>query len=328
MKILSLKSVLLYQLGDILFSDDKTNSICFIDFLHDLAKSSSETSLSERKESASWRKIPIKKKRHRSQNASRSLYILALPQTPTAFSQGAVGTNPSDPFQAVVNRLNHARSNLKLKLINKQALCSAQTLPIEARLWLEFEIETQKPGWIAFNLSEKGLNIWLHRLCKQSVWSTPSQPTAIKPAVVDSSTHQLLWQVQYTHACCTRLLARDCIANPSSSASKQIHRFWPDDDAARSLVHTLMDTADALFWIPYQWPAQQYLLLLKRAAPLCQAFEHFHRVCLCESWQPYAELKEEAIALETHPQHLIVATRNILKVLLQERLGEIAPEKL
>ena len=334
MKILSLKSVLLYQLGRILLCDIETDSLCFTDFLHDLAKSSRRASSSRNQKSINWRKIPIEKKSSRRQNIPRFLYVSALPQTLTASSSVTVGANPSAIFQAAVNRLNHARSNLKSKLTDKQTLYSSQTLPIETQLWLAFEIETQKSGWLAFELSEKGLDIWLHHLCKQpSQSSSIAGSTSLKPATLETSTHQLLWQVQYTHACCARLLARADTANPALDSAENMHReyrqseLW-QNEAVRSLVHTLMDTADALFWIPYQWPTQQYLLLLKRATPLCQSFEHFYRACLCESWQPYAELEEGAIAHKTHSQHLIIATKNILKVLLEEHLGEVAPEKL
>lgn len=330
MEILSLKSVLLYQLGKALVCDSDTNAICFTDFLRKPGKSASDARSVASKEILDWREIPLTKK----QQTPQILYVSPLPQTLVAFGQAIAGADPSAPMQAIANRLDQSHSNLELNRTNEQTLCLDQRLSIEAQLWLEFKIETQKPGWIAFCLSEKGLNRWLQHLqtqplstAKTSATVQSAQPLVAPPAAIDLPIVEMLWQAQYTYACCARLLKREHTAKhhlsaPNSQRQRQRHA------AERSLVHNLVDTADSLFWIPYRWPTQQYLLLLKRVMPLCQSFERFYSVRLCESEGPYAVLNSQEVAERSLHWSLVSATKNILKVLLEVHLGESAPEQL
>jgi len=343
-KILSLKSVLLYQLDRTLVCDFESNVNCFTNFLRKAEKGTRGTCSAGSKETFGWRKIPLQRK----QKTSQILYVSPLPQALSSLGQVNAGADPSPPMQTIINRLNQSHSNLELKRTNKQTLCPDQTLFIESQLWLEFKIETQKPGWIAFCLSEKGLNRWLRHLKTQpssdSRAATVASHRPQSPLALDAATTQMLWQTQYAHACCARLLRQSRVVDEKRAkgiaqcesvreSHSRAHRWNLQGPLQRSsadllLVHTLIDTADSLFWIPYQWPTQQYLLLLKGVMPLCQAFERFYRVCLCGSVQYYGVLNSQEIAERSHQQTLINATKNILKVLLEDHLGEQAPDHL
>ncbi len=330
MKILSLKSVLLYRVGRTLVCDSEANVICFTDFLQKPGKDDSGGRSGGNKKILNWREIPLRKK----QKTSQILYVSPLPQTLVACDLVTAGSDPSAPMRAIANRLNQSHSNLRLKRTNEQTLCPDQTLSIEAQLWLEFEIETKTPGWIAFDLSEKGLDLWLQHLqtqpisaSKTNIASQNRQSLAASPAVIDVPIVEMLWQAQYTYACCARLLEKECAAQHHRSGSSCL-RQRQRHETKQALIHALVDMADSLFWIPYRWPAQQYLLLLKHAMPLCHAFERFHGVCLCESKRPYADLNSQEVAERSLSWSLISATKNILKVLLEVHLGEFAPDQL
>ena len=423
-KTLSLKSVLLYQLGRALLSDSKADEVCFFDFLHAVSKENSVTCSASNKKIVDWCKIPLKEKRQKSKNTSQILYISALPQAMSAFERVEARQNSADFSQVIANRLNQSRFQLKEKLANEQSRCSSYLLSIEAQLWLEFEIETQKSGCITFCLSPQGLGQWLQHLQpRPSAAAPPDAITSPADALVSSATQpekfstlkqfskketarekesvkeaapfqlgqypvnhylvehrpvehrpvehrsvehypiehhpkqgaaqrewttRLLWQAQYTYACCARI-EREYIAkgNAERLALQEDadclnagHRFeqmdceyWQNEyaqstPAVHLLVCTLVNTSDSLFWIPYRWPTQQYLLLLERASLLCQAFEQFYRVCLCGSQHPYVASKTPAIAHRLPHQILIRATKTTLKCLLQEHLGEKAPEHI
>ena len=411
-KILSLKSVLLYQLGRALLCDSKADEVSFLNFLDLAANEARAVYTTDNKRIVDWCKIPLRKRQQKPQKASQILYISALPKAMPILGQAKAGADPSALSQAFVNRLNQSRSNLKAKLINNQMFCSQQTLSVDAQLWLEFEIETQKAGWLTFCLPNQSIDRWLQHLRSQSLNQSQTndatypfvssatqpqyglQPFATKAGpsnqlasyptkgvVSDDSTALLLWQAQYAHACCARLerdyldkdyldkakIDRAKLDRPKldranfakaldratrNATSRERPLLWDVDRiskqvcgesyqdkpcqnepcqpplAAHLLVRTLVDTSDSLFWIPYRWPTQQYLLLLKLVKPLCQAFEQFYRVCLCGSQQPYVETKPSATEYKMQQQILVSATKNVLKCLLEEYLGEKAPEQI
>ena len=153
-----------------------------------------------------------------------------------AFDSAVAGADPSAFAEAIANRLklNQSCLNLKLKQTNEQTICLDQARSIEAQLWLEFEIEPQPPSWIAFCLSEKGLDRWLQHLQTQPPPSNTTQTIATghssqslvaPPAAIDVHTVEMLWQAQYTYACCARLL-RKCAASsaPTPAPAAKLRR--------------------------------------------------------------------------------------------------------
>ena len=326
-KVPSLKHVLLNQLEKALSRNYEDNDVCFTDFSQKQNNTSDAIQATEdetdrlidRFQSTNPPQIPL----HKKQNIAPVLYTSALPQRWAASGYPSVSKTPSEASEKLVAILEQARSSLS----------SSQRLSIEAQLWLEFQIETHRPGWIAFRLTPAGVNQWLTYLSKASpaplferAKRTPQIPTVGCSGLSTQPLAELLWQAQYTHACCCRLL-------------RQVQPPWPQpekEDAKSSfhtlqeqrLLHALVNTADDLFWIPYRWPTQQYLLLLKSSAPLCQAFERFCRTGFNSLAQQSAIHHSQVEPTRSRFFILILATQNLLKVLLEEHLGEPAPERL
>ncbi|NJM98604.1 MAG: hypothetical protein HC800_16895 [Phormidesmis sp. RL_2_1] len=161
----------------------------------------------------------------------------------------------------------------------------------------------------------------------------------------------MLWNIQYTHArCCELRLLWDesqssrCQSLGGESVG-QAHRSpssvaaplpWLDAEhqlrghniQSMQLIQALMATADDMLWIPYQWPSQQYYLLLRRAIQLCQAFDSFYRACL----SGFSQIPSGAEAAETLKFQawfgLVVATEKILKALLESCFHAESPQTL
>ena len=345
MEILSLKSVLLYQLGRSLLGEAKADAIRFNDFLYASTKSRSALDKPSMQKLLDWYEIPLQRKQQTLQSTSQVLYVSALPQAIASSSCTIRGAAASASWKEVVNRLNQSRYNSKAKLTSKQRFCSFPILSIETLLWLEFEIETQKAGWIAFNLTKKGIDKWLQTLClppSRPALRRRNRPTTNASQVerFDPSTAELLWQAQYTYTCCIQLESRQSPSINRALKEEPLEQtacdrsYHPatgpqhDHSAEVSLIRALIDTSDSLFWIPYRRPTQQYLLLLKRVSPLCRAFEHFRRACLSGFKPSEVASAAPAIAQQTQHARLIRATKNTLKVLLEEHLCEQAPKKL
>lgn len=360
MNILSLKSILLHQIGAALSCKYEENAISFTEFLQSLPGEVDPVFKTTAGQSIEWRKIPLQKK----QNVDAVLYTSALPQRLAAFGQTEAASAPSAIYHQLVNTLDQSRSNSKLKLIDRQRVNSPQTSLSTTKLWLDFEIETHKPGWIAFRLSPTGVVQWLG--CLQAIGSPDIElveSALASPALektgsklssnIDAQTVRMLWQAQYAYACCCRLLrsrqtaaglasadpliakAQACLlADWPGQATGQLSDKQPENRAAKQtlqeqgLLQALVSTADDLFWIPYRWPDQQYLLLLKRSALLCQAFEDFYRIHSRTFKGDGAIAHPQSKTQRSHQFALVCATRNVLKVLLQKHLGVRAPERL
>ncbi|MGC1309922.1 MAG: hypothetical protein WA885_22065 [Phormidesmis sp.] len=250
-------------------------------------------------------------------------------------------------------------------------------LALVTQLWREFKIETQRPGWVTFCLSEIGIAQWLSQIYeefrgdrKQSspasnlgaaesftpAFSSPLSSLTNPPKYKQSNSvdrdhqeHERIWQLQYSHACCCRLLAhwKTCCQPPSFAVNSveltQPTEFWLTNtgqlrlqhQAARQLIHVLIETADDMFWIPYRWPSQQYFLLLKRSTQLCQSFDLFCSTCLSGfSQMPGPASRKESQGASPKYQlfqarfGLVLVTKNMLKALLVAHFDAVAPESL
>ena len=341
-KVPSLKYVLLNQLEKALLQNYEENAVCFTDFLQKTsnvcnAVDASDEMLRDQYTSIDWRQLPLKKK----QNIVPILYTSALLQRLTALGFVTVNETPLAASEQFVRRLEQARAALKSKLLGEQSDSLQPPLSVEARLWLEFQIETHRPGWLAFRLTPAGVYQWLTHLSDSSPDASTGKAQMLQPRIsqdfdIERSNQQaveLLWQAQYTHACCCRLL-RQCPQQPLPDCEDENRSFqtfqarYSERFSGQSLLHTLVSTADDLFWIPYRWPTRQYLLLLKSVAPLCQSFERFCRTDFSGFTQHSSADSLQGEAMRSRSLTLIKATQKVLKVLLEERLGEIAPEQL
>ena len=357
----------MYGLQQALFSNHEADAVGFINFLqgdhaqpffpnqHKLPASLPNSLI--------WQKIPLQKKR----TADDVLYISAIPQLlVSSIHSMAVSGHSELPIKNLGEKSEKTLENISQQTIVRlekagfnQASCerdhnnavSLQHSPYCGnsllQLWAEFQIETHRPGWIAFRLSDRGIGLWLAQM--QDPFLSQAAIKSDLPTVSKQSARQknppqplraekILWQVQYTYARCCRLL---CLwqemqptagdLNPEFNSAVQLW-LTASASAGLSLVHSLIETTDDLFWIPYQSPSQQYFLLLERAAQLCQSFELFYARCLSGFGEPSQTFSQGSASANTRKFqadfYLLAVTKNVLKVLLSQYFNAIAPAEL
>ncbi len=369
---LPLKVVLLYGLNRFLFSNDEASIDSFIISSQNSDRLSASSgcqanpnpmpggsceSLSraafriDNKEPL-WQKIPLQKK----QTASSVLYVSALPQVLAKSSSSMQNQSLLSISKRVLNQLRESQ--------HYEPFCESNHNPcnfaMAAQLWSDFEIETQRLGWLSFCLSDVGIARWLQQsqtFCEKDyqlsqLLLNQSSLVPLSPSISSlfskgfdsieendscADIQTALWQVQHTHArCCglLRLWHEAQLVNSKSPQSAQL--AWLTESCqlrgntpqSWQLIQLLIETADDMFWIPYRWPLQQHILLLKRAGELCQAFDCFYRACL----GGFGQLSAAASAAERVRFQvwfgLVMATKNRLNVLLRHCLGEKAPTAL
>lgn len=366
MTILSLQATLLYWLHQALLGDCEEEWASFTIFLQ---VDSPQADLLGRYEPtisfltrSIWRNIPLQKK----QNVADVLYISAMPQRLLSKNDStllltllkSIKEPCTEISQQTVRRLKKNR----FQTINSERDHKGSDRTLLFQLWAEFQIETQRPGWISFRLSDRGICLWLDQLQRlfdndnltfsESLSTVPSTaaatpaiasfPAASLP-IASPETKQMLWQVQYTHARCCSLLRlwqqiqpEVAVPAPDCPAFGLSQLLGMAPSVSMTLIHGLIETVDDLFWIPYRWPSQQYFLLLKRAVQLCQSFEAFYAARLSGFGQlsaAFSTASSKACDLELIAEfqagfYLAIATKNILKVLLCRYLGAEAPAEL
>lgn len=372
--ILSLKGTLVCGLEQALFNDDEEGGSDFTEFLHsrcvrfsDLSQQRPDNLLpkpppslranpNESSEQQVFKRrirvelvpyIPLQKKR----NDVAVLYTSALPKQLLANQPFFQSQTFSDVNRHLVDRLQ--------KVMFEPMICerdhNATDISLISQIWNEFEIETHRPGWIGFRLSELGTGLWLMHCLNQydNGIDLHEKPYDIADLLRQRSP-ALLWQLQYTHArCCTLLrLWQQAIALPYALPHARHSRFTSlneqalDDRVLKArralaaspwlsanhhqaqLVHSLIEFADDMFWIPYRWPSKQYSLLLKRALTLCQALEQFYAACL--SGFPQVGQENAIASIRTFQAKfcLVQLTQKMLKTLLTQHLKVEAPVRL
>lgn len=357
----------MYGLQQALFSSCEVDTASFINFsrgYHTQPHSSHHRQpLIPLPKISIWRKIPLQKK----QTAGDVLYVSAIPQlllsNDNLISLSGYSAVPGENLgeksekdlenisQQAIDRLEKAGFNQTSRERDhkdddslQQSLCHGNLL---LQLWAEFQIETQRSGWIAFRLSNRGVGLWLAQMqspflsqnaIKYDLPHESKQPAEPKKPLQPLQTEKILWQMQYTYARCCRLLCLWQEMQPGTTSpnlefdSTALPWLSSSPSAGTSLIHSLIEITDDLFWIPYQSPSQQYLLFLKRAAQLCQAFELFYSRCLSGFGQLSQAFPQSSMtATESEFQanfYLVAVTKNALKVLLSQYLNADAPAYL
>ncbi len=296
-----------------------------------------------------WPKIPLQKK----QTARSVLYVSALPKVLAKSSLLMQNQSLLSISEWVFNQLRESQQH-QLSCEPDHNPCNLASV---AQLWSNFEIGTQRLGWLSFRLSEVGIAGWLqqsqtfcekdHQLSQLFLNQSPLAPLSysisslfskefdsIKKNDACADIHVSLWQIQHTHArCCglLRLWHEAQLINSEMSQSAPLpwltnsYQLRGNTPQSWQLIQLLIETADDMFWIPYRWPLRQHILLLKRASLLCQAFDCFHRTCL-GGFGRLSVTASEAERLRFQVWFgLVMATKNRLNVLLRNCLGEKAP---
>lgn len=254
----------------------------------------------------------------------------------------SLGLNSLNPTEIPVKRLDKnikicfsSAIALKLAAVEKQNAIELATdivkaWPVNSESANHFSLKVVPPGMIQFQLTDQGLAFWLQKLVQ-----TPLPQSA---AVTFDPVYQTFFSIQYSHArCCSllRLAERDRIITLSHAPEKTTPTIfclvdpnpipWCDQAGNLRLVHQaeyqlisqLLKTLDASCSCS---PQPQWDKLANR---LSQAFQDFYAQC-----RIWGEVKRETPELAQARLGLILITQSILRFILQEKLGVIAPLEL
>jgi len=354
MEVIALKSVLLYYLKHFIASQYEEEADSFIDFLQS-RKASSSLDLSVRQNKRlDWYEIPLRKQK----NNAGILYTTALPQLIRQDRRLQTDAGNCDlVFQEAMLDFTKKIQVFQLKPPIKDLLCTAKIRSTLSTLWKSFKIESERPGWISFRLSNQGIYTWINQLQSVShladsnhtlvienlMLKNISNDLALRPINKKPQEHArslsnyLIWQAQYTHArCCSLMRYCQVISTQQALLQKQqkhqstktnqtdplalLESIFCEEQPqpTRQLIQALVETTDDLFWLPERYPNKQTLLLLKRAEQLHIAFDRFHRA------NPLVPNASQLFPYLT----LVSSTRNLLKLLLECYLQVPAPEQL
>ena len=366
MTVLSLKQSLVQGLQQALLSNYEDEAVSFINFSYGYHTqpyaSGHRKPLVRLTNSPIWRKIPLQKKH----SAGDVLYISAVPQLlPSNSNLMSTSGYVEVPIEKLEKKSEEALANISQQTIERLKKVGFNRTNCErdhnggdalqqsfrcgnliCQLWAEFQIENHRPGWIAFRLSNRGIGLWLAQM-QSPFFSQEAMGSDLLPVSKQHArqktppqplqTEKILWQVQYTYACCCRLLCLWQEIQPAATSpdvfnlefgSTALPGLTPSPSDGLPLVHSLIEVMDDLFWIPYQSSSQRYLLLLKRAAQLCQSFELFHSRYLSGFGQ-FSQLSTAATASKFQANfYLVTVTKNVLKVLLSQYFNAEAPAEL
>ncbi|MGE5655232.1 MAG: DALR anticodon-binding domain-containing protein [Actinomycetota bacterium] len=214
-----------------------------------------------------------------------------------------------------------------------------------------FTVEVVPPGMILFELTDVGLATWLQHLIETpfQVGSDVSPKTVNQNLLVWSPVclppSDRLFPIQYSHArCCSllRLAHRDrllTLAEPQISPSvgqlvvpNPIPWLEPNgklrlvQPTERHLMSQLLTALDALALQSLgegRDRTSKVVNWLKLTNDLSQAFQAFYSQC-----RIWGEVKIQQPELAQARLGLVLATQSLIKVLLEEVLGAIAPLEL
>lgn len=343
MNFLSLKGTLLYYLEQLLFRRYEESENSFTKFSQNTHKPKSLTQKGKNLQVDGTVDIPLQK----THSTKAVLYTSPLPQLlpETGIANELLSAHQTIRRSAekVPSKVIQIQHKAKLIESNSQNNYAENTGTLQFHLWTQFEIENERSGWLTFRLSDSGIAEWLEHLRTSEPSYRHAAQSPSEPGPVSNQHSQLaIWQTQYAHARCTSILKQWPSAPPRIRRPQAVYacdptgmpwidssdRLQTQSPTAIQLIHTLIAVVDDMFWIPYRYPTKQYLLLLKRASQLYQAFESFYRQCLPGfsqfSWE---EVSPDHQRVQTYIG-LILVTQKVLKALLIEHLGKMPTDEL
>lgn len=203
----------------------------------------------------------------------------------------------------------------------------------------DFTVEVVSPGMILFELTDAGVAAWLQRLAVENHLSERGIPVINQPLSLVSDR---LFPIQYSHARCCSILSlahRDRLITlarppfwqlstpnplPWLNLGGQLRLRHP---AESSLISQLLATLDAIAPSPsFQGSCERPskpINWLNLAHDLSQAFQEFYRQC-----RIWGEVKAQQPELAQARLGLVLATQPLLRSLLQDCLGVVAPLEL
>ncbi len=253
--VLSLKGTLLYFLSKILPDGCEADAFSFTNFSHiDRSKSKSFSQVNSTgfiDQQCDWQQIPL----HKQQHITAALYTSAIPQMLAKTPQFAALSSLSAVSKQIADQLNQ----LQLKTSNSELDHQSRMLSPLSQLWSEFEIETQRPGWVSFRLSEIGISLWLQQFQQpeysawysNSVLSKPAQPVPKSSNDVDLD--HMPANGKPLNISLEKTITKNSLRN-SSIPIRSLDKFWADDLAA---IASGAESAGAdLYGDNATWPVQ------------------------------------------------------------------------
>ena len=202
-----------------------------------------------------------------------------------------------------------------------------------------FTVQVAPPGWIYLELTESYLAAWLQHLTQA--------PPELEPRELErksnpkSKIELSLFAVQYAHARCCSLLQlahREELISLKSTDSAHSSALWLavaplpipwlNEEQKLCLCHSgewgLIDQLWAILdelYCPY--PSRQPPNWHKAALSLSQAFQTFYSYC-----RIWGEVKSQNLPLAQARLGLVLITQSVLRLLLQSKLGVVAPSEV
>ncbi|MEO0771137.1 MAG: hypothetical protein AAFY72_17225 [Cyanobacteria bacterium J06649_4] len=156
-------------MGLFLFCRDKDITDNFTNYLQNLNTPQLKRIEAINAAQKKWQKIPLQQKSY----PSIALYVSALPKS--------ISKAPSNDLfcslQKTTERITQLLNQSQLIEEKYQSNPTDRFGYFDLNIWREFEITTQRPGWIAFQLSNRGLALWLQRLQTFDRYQTKIPPS-------------------------------------------------------------------------------------------------------------------------------------------------------
>lgn len=202
-----------------------------------------------------------------------------------------------------------------------------------------FTVQVAPPGWIYLELTESYLAAWLQHLTQAppELESRELERKSNPKSKIELS----LFAVQYAHARCCSLLQlahREELISLKSTDSADSSALWLamtplpipwlNEEQKLCLYHWdewgLIDQLCAILdelYCPY--PSRQPTNWHKAALSLSQAFQTFYSYC-----RIWGEVKSQNLPLAQARLGLVLITQSVLRLLLESKLGVVAPSEV
>jgi arginyl-tRNA synthetase len=206
----------------------------------------------------------------------------------------------------------------------------------------DFTVQVAPPGWIYLELTESYLAAWLQHLTQAPLQLEPREVGELRRKSNPKSKIELsLFAVQYAHARCCSLLQlaqREELISLKSTDSAHSSALWLAvtplpipwlnqeqklclcHSGEWGLINQLWAILDELY-CPY--PSRQPPNWHKAALSLSQAFQTFYSYC-----RIWGEVKSQNLPLAQARLGLVLITQSVLRLLLQSKLGVVAPSEV
>ena len=255
---------------------------------------------------------------------------------------GCLGINTADSQEIPVNRIKNQTgviygSAIALKLASR---LHQSPLDLATSIGLKFQtlnaelgkfppdvtIQVLPSGMLQFEFTDLGIAAWLEQMIRYPWISTPIQDRQILPD---------LFGIQYSHARCCSLLRlgdRDQLITLEASNlistlplkisphSPPIPWLNPQEKLQFTQSYEYQLLTESVNLVDILFCSASHQKWLKIADQFSQSFQQFYRYC-----QIWGEVKQGKTELAQARLGLVFITQFLLKILLEEKLGIMAP---